>query len=465
MSFTNRFVILSSGFLIFAVVPLSPAAQLTQEKNNRQIQQDRTNDANRKQWSNQTISKDRVRQVQTSLKEHGFDPGPIDGVMGPKTVLALRNFQSGQGLTSSGMIDEPTMNALQIKPLAGSITNTQTSGNLSNSQSPRQDNQMPPAVPRTEQAPGDIGVGPTAFDLEDVRQAQMALRNRGFDPGEMNGMISSQTQEAIRQFQKANNLPITGKLDQQTQAALSISVKGTDQEQRRTKPGGPSAESESEAQDQAKVDKVDKDIQERLEKAESVLHDLTQAEDKRIPDALLERAQAVAVIPNMVKGAFGVGGRYGKGVVSRRLSDGRWSSPVFIQIGGGSFGIQIGATSTDLVLVFTDSKALGLLEKGKDLKLGVDAGVAAGPIGREAEAGFNANLASAIYAYSRTKGLFAGVALDGAVIDLDDSMNKKAYGSDAAAKNVLDGRTHMKTADPFTAALDRLVTRKKISER
>jgi peptidoglycan hydrolase-like protein with peptidoglycan-binding domain len=229
MSFKNL-VILSSSFLIFAAVPPARAAQLTQ-KNNRQIQQDRTNDANRKQWSNQTISKDRVRQVQTSLKEHGFDPGPIDGVMGPKTMMALRNFQSGQGLTSSGMIDEPTMNALEI-----------------NSQSRQQANQMPQAVPRTEQAPGNIGVGPTAFDLEDVRQAQMALRNRGFDPGEMNGMISSQTQEAIREFQRAHNIPVTGRLDQQTQAALGISTKGTDQEQRRTKPSGPSAESEPEGQ-------------------------------------------------------------------------------------------------------------------------------------------------------------------------------------------------------------------------
>src|SRR5207237_10229762 len=152
-----------------------------------------------------------------------------------------------------------------------------------------------------------------------------------------------------------------------------------------------------------KTSKADKDAQERLEKAASVLQDLTQAEDKRIPDALLERAEAIAVIPNMIKGAFGIGGRYGKGVVSKRLSEGRWSSPAFIQIGGGSFGLQIGATSTDLVLVFTDAKALDLLEKGKDLKLGLDAGVVAGPIGREAEAGVNANLESAIYAYSRAK--------------------------------------------------------------
>jgi peptidoglycan hydrolase-like protein with peptidoglycan-binding domain len=148
--------------------------------------------------------------------------------MGPKTMAALRDFQSGQGLTSSGTIDEPTMNALQSKAAKGSTTNPQTStnpqrsGNVNNSQSPPPNNPTPQAMAGTPQSPSDIGVGPTAFDLEDVRQAQMALRNRGFDPGEMNGMISSQTQEAIRHFQMANNLPVTGKLDQQTQAALGI---------------------------------------------------------------------------------------------------------------------------------------------------------------------------------------------------------------------------------------------------
>jgi lipid-binding SYLF domain-containing protein len=458
MSFKNRLVLLCSCFLIFAVVPPAPAAQLTQEKSNQRIQQDRTNDTNRKQWSNQTVSAENVRQVQTALRGRGFDPGPIDGVMGPKTMMAIRNFQSSQGLTASGAMDEATMNALQIKSAAAPTVNAR------NPPLPRQQDQFPDPLPQIHQSGGDIGVGPTAFDLEDVREAQMALRNRGYDPGEMNGMVSSQTLDAIRRFQMANGLPITGRLDQQTQAALGITVKGTDQE-RRAKPSGPSAESEPDTRDRTNAAKLDKDAQERLEKAASVLQDLTQTEDKRVPEALLERAEAVAVIPNMVKGALGLGGRYGKGVVARRLSDSRWSSPVFIQIGGGSFGLQIGATSTDLVLVFTDSKALDRLEKGNDLKLGVDAGVVAGPIGREAEAGVNANLESAVYAYSRAKGLFAGVALDGAVISLDDGMNKKVYGSQTTAKDVVEGRVQMTGSDPFVAALDRIVPKKKISER
>jgi lipid-binding SYLF domain-containing protein len=469
MSFKNRFVILSSGFLIFAAVSTAPAAQATQEKNSQQTQQDRTNNANRKLWSKQnTTSRTQVRQVQTALKNRGFDPGPIDGAMGPKTSMAIRNFQSSQGMTASGMMDDQTLIALQIQtaPATGSTSSSQTSSNLRNYPLPQQENQPPEALPRTEASPSDIGVGPTAFDREDVRQAQMALKNRGFDPGEMNGMISSQTMEAIRQFQRASGLPVNGKLDQQTQAALGITIKGTSQDERIAKPGGPSAESEP--QDTSKYDKtakVDKDAQERVEKSAEVLQALTGTEDKKVPDALLDRAQAIAVIPHMIKGAFGIGGRYGKGVVSERLPGGRWSSPAFIQIGGGSFGLQLGASSTDLVLVFTDKKALDLLENGKDLKLGVDAGVVAGPIGREAEAGVNANLKTAIYAYSRAKGLFAGVALDGAVLDVDDSMNKKVYGPNSTAKDVLNGKVHMTPPDAFTASLERIVPKKKISER
>ena len=212
--------------------------------------------------------------------------------------------------------------------------------------------------------------------------------------------------------------------------------------------------------------KGDKDAAKRVQEAASVLQDLTASSDKRVPNELLERAEAIAVIPHMIKGAFVIGGRYGKGVVSERTSNGRWSSPAFIEIGGGSFGAQIGGTSTDLVLVFTDRNALGLLAGGRDLKLGVDAGIVAGPIGREAEAGVNANLKSAIYAYSRAKGLFAGVALDGAVLNMDKDMNHKVYGESADAKQILDGNVAANaTVRPFTDVLDKVVPKKRLTQK
>jgi len=207
-----------------------------------------------------------------------------------------------------------------------------------------------------------------------------------------------------------------------------------------------------------KSDKEAKDESERIAKAVDVLQDLTAAPDKKVPHELLERAEAIAVIPNMIKGAFGVGGNYGKGMVSQRLANGNWSQPAYLQIGGGSFGAQLGVSSTDLVLVFTDRKALDLLEGGKDLKLGADAGVVAGPIGRTAEAGVNANLKSAIYAYSRSKGLFAGVALDGALLSIDKDMNEKMYGPSVSTESILKGTVAANsTALPFVTALEKYV--------
>src|SRR5215510_14759928 len=205
---------------------------------------------------------------------------------------------------------------------------------------------------------------------------------------------------------------------------------------------------------------------ERISKAVEVLQDLTAAKDKRIPNDLLERAEAIAVVPNMVKGAFGIGGRYGKGVISQRLPDGRWSPPSFLEIGGGSFGAQLGVSSTDLVLVFTDRKALSLLEGGKDLKIGVDASAVAGPIGRSAEAGTNIKLESAIYSYSRSKGLFAGVSLDGAVLNIDKDKNAEVYGASANARDILNGKIAANaTVQPFVNALDKASPKKRISQK
>lgn len=212
--------------------------------------------------------------------------------------------------------------------------------------------------------------------------------------------------------------------------------------------------------------KVDDEGAERAEKAAEVLLALTGAPDKGIPNELLERAEAIAVIPGMKKGAFGIGGRYGKGLVSQRLEGGRWSAPSFVEIGGGSFGLQLGVTSTDLVLVFTDSKAMDFLEGERDLKLGADAAAVAGPVGRSAEAGVNWKLESGIYSYSRAKGLFAGVALDGAVLDTDNSRNEKVYGKPVKGSEILNGKVAAPTAvQPFMNALSKAVPPKKTSQK
>ncbi len=203
----------------------------------------------------------------------------------------------------------------------------------------------------------------------------------------------------------------------------------------------------------ADIPKNSEDQAERAQRAAVVLGELVKTPDRSIPRELLERAYGIAVIPNVVKAAFGVGGRWGKGLLSVREKGG-WSAPAYIELAGGSFGFQIGAQATDLVLVFTERSSVQSLLDSK-LKLGADASVAAGPVGRGAEAGTDAKLNAAIYAYSRSKGLFAGIALDGAVISMDDSANQKVYGANVTGKDILlNGRvTRSPITTPFITAL------------
>jgi lipid-binding SYLF domain-containing protein len=180
------------------------------------------------------------------------------------------------------------------------------------------------------------------------------------------------------------------------------------------------------------------DERQRAEKAAAVFAEIMKAPDYQIPKTLLEKARAIAVIPHVVKGAFIVGGKWGKGLVAQRNNDGSWSAPSYIELSGASIGFQIGASATDYILVFTNSEGLEPLLNGK-VKLGADASVAAGPVGRTASADTDITLNSAIYSYSRSKGVFAGVALDGAVVSTDDSANNAAYGGEYSAKAILFG--------------------------
>lgn len=198
------------------------------------------------------------------------------------------------------------------------------------------------------------------------------------------------------------------------------------------------------------------DETERAQNAAAVLDEIMKSPDKGIPKELLARSHAIAVIPHVVKGAFGVGGRYGKGLIAARTSTAAWGQPAYVDLSGGSVGFQLGVSATDLVLVFTDKAGLKGLLSGK-LKFGVDAAAAAGPVGRTAEAGTDIKMKSAIYSYSRSKGLFAGVSLDGAVMSIDDSANHKVYGLGVTGSDILVGGKAKgnKIAEPFRASLAR----------
>jgi SH3 domain-containing YSC84-like protein 1 len=188
------------------------------------------------------------------------------------------------------------------------------------------------------------------------------------------------------------------------------------------------------------------DALERSQKAAKVFDEIMGTPDKAIPDEMLAKAECVMVFPNVLKAGFIVGGRGGGGVASCRTADG-WSSPAMLNMAGGSVGLQIGAQSTDFVLVVLNKKGMDKL-MGDKFELGGDASVAAGPVGRQAGLSTNVRMDAEILSYSRSKGLFAGLELKGVVIKADKDDMAGAYGPSVTVKDVLDGRA------PKVAALN-----------
>lgn len=184
------------------------------------------------------------------------------------------------------------------------------------------------------------------------------------------------------------------------------------------------------AADKAKLDQ-------RLSNAKNVVDEIMGTPDKGIPESILAGASCVVVIPSFKKGAFVVGGQYGQGVATCRTPKG-WSAPVFVQLAGGSFGFQIGGQSTDLVLVAMNKNGLQHMLQSK-FKIGGDAAASAGPVGRNAQAGTDWKLNAEFLTYSRAKGLFAGVDLDGTVLSQNEEDTRTEYGANVPYTTVLGG--------------------------
>jgi lipid-binding SYLF domain-containing protein len=175
----------------------------------------------------------------------------------------------------------------------------------------------------------------------------------------------------------------------------------------------------------------------RLESARTVIDEIMQTPDKGIPDGIVKQATCIAVVPSFKKGAFIVGAQYGQGVVTCRTGRG-WSGPVFIRMAGGSFGFQIGGEGTDLVLVAVNDKGLQDLLKSK-FKIGGDASAAAGPVGRNAQASTDISLHAELLTYSRSKGLFAGIDLDGTTVSQNTDDTTLLYGAPHTFEEILKG--------------------------
>ena len=202
--------------------------------------------------------------------------------------------------------------------------------------------------------------------------------------------------------------------------------------------------------------------QRRITESATVLSEIMNAKDKGIPEDLLEKAQCVGVVPNLKRAGFIVGGKYGKGVVVCRAPEGTgWSAPSTVRIEGGSVGLQIGAGETDLVFIVMNERGMDKLMKDK-FTIGADGSAMAGPLGRSAEATTDAMMHAEILSYSRARGVFAGVSLEGATLRPDNDDNRTLYGSDSSQREILTGKVHPpESANALYAELNRYAPVKK----
>jgi lipid-binding SYLF domain-containing protein len=199
----------------------------------------------------------------------------------------------------------------------------------------------------------------------------------------------------------------------------------------------------------------------RLDASADVLSDMMKADDKGIPQDLMNKAQCVVIVPNMKRAGFVFGARYGRGyAMCRRPSGSGWSAPAGVRIEGGSFGLQIGGSENDLVLLVMNDTGMKHLLSSK-FTIGGDASAAAGPVGRAASAQTDATMHAEMLSYSRARGIFAGLVLDGATLRPDDDANKELYGSELENKQILTGSTKAPaSAAKLIALLDRNSMRK-----
>jgi lipid-binding SYLF domain-containing protein len=187
----------------------------------------------------------------------------------------------------------------------------------------------------------------------------------------------------------------------------------------------------------ARAQQQESDESKRVRAAAMIFSEIMAAEDKAVPRAILAKAEGIAIFPSTIRAGFVVGGARGRGIISGR-TDGRWSAPAFLTLTGGSFGLQIGGQAADVILVITNRGGLENLVSNQ-FKLGADAGVAAGPVGREAQAATDVQLRAQILSYSRARGLFAGLTVNGSTVRQDRDANERFYGKRLESKQILFG--------------------------
>jgi len=208
----------------------------------------------------------------------------------------------------------------------------------------------------------------------------------------------------------------------------------------------------------ARQDSVD-----RLDRSVNVLHAIMATPDKSVPEEVLSNAKCIVVVPDLIKGGFVFGGKHGRGVATCRTANG-WSAPAFVSVGGGSWGLQIGVEDVDLVMLVMNDQGLQHLLSSK-FQLTGEGSVAAGPVGRHASAGTDWKMNTEMLTYSRSKGVFAGLTLEGAVVEQDNDSTHAIYGKHMMFRNILSGEaTTPRSADAFLKAVSEAGQQAKIAE-
>ncbi|MFZ0807383.1 MAG: lipid-binding SYLF domain-containing protein [Candidatus Sulfotelmatobacter sp.] len=208
----------------------------------------------------------------------------------------------------------------------------------------------------------------------------------------------------------------------------------------------------------AREDSVD-----RLQRSVTVLHAIMSTPDKGIPEEVLNGAKCILVVPDLIKGGFVFGGKHGRGVATCRTADG-WSAPAFVSVGGGSWGLQIGIEDVDLVMLVMNDQGMQHLLSSK-FELTGEGSVAAGPVGRHASAGTDWKMNTEMLTYSRSKGVFAGLTLEGAVVEQDNDSTQSIYGKHMMFRNILSGKAATpRSADAFLKAVSEAGQQAKIAE-
>jgi lipid-binding SYLF domain-containing protein len=205
------------------------------------------------------------------------------------------------------------------------------------------------------------------------------------------------------------------------------------------------------------------DTVDRLQKSVDVLHAIMSTPDKGIPEEVLSNAKCILVVPDLIKGGFIFGGKHGRGVASCRTAEG-WSAPAFVSVGGGSWGLQIGVEGVDLVMLVMNDQGFQHLLSSK-FQLSGEGSVAAGPVGRHASAGTDWKMNTEVLTYSRSKGVFAGLTLEGAVVEQDDDSTRAIYGKKMKFRNILSGKASTpKSAEAFMKAVSDAGQQARIAE-